>query len=640
MHPHQVTQATIRDFINRSLAFAHKALAAARDAGPFDYVDFARQAVGYDSNPFVTLQVTLVRNTADAFAAPQNVVEPPYNYSVHADRTVLTLPHFAVVNKAFLSDLFGLLNLEKYCMYAADARAQMDNGTLPESPLTFEDRYFSSIVLADDGYAPECLIPELGTRPEYLRVWNLGLDGKRFTLDSPLWHLREDARLSLNHYDPLPDTVLAALDPEKIRHVYPHLPQKEGNAGMIAYTQSATAGAMDRQAVMRAGRFIRQYGRDDLTDEQVKQLAAEIAAYRTADIHHSNKREDYKRVYIDGPDSCMAYDETGKEFGRLKIDGKFVHPTEVYAHPDNDLEIVWLEVGGDIVARTIINKSKMQYPRVYAKESVARAKERLEAYLHDLGYTRADYALGGQKLLRLSPDKFPRAIICPYIDVHNIGVDVFDDYLETGGSEQANHETGCLSGYDTANRCTWSCDCCDTDYDDDDNSYLDYAGDYICESCVDDYRQAFCASPQEERWVPVDSDYLYDLRNVNRGPLRHYSFFYSHRNSALSDWDLVALDDSYYDDNQAALIEDCVRTEDGEYMLTEDLEDRDMFINRDNDEACDMDEWAVCIDADGGHELVRIDDIDNEAFEQAPHALSDEYPMLLVFTAIAQEEAA
>lgn len=655
---HQVTEITINDVINRAVAFTHRAIEAMRKLKKFDYIDLSREIpVKPTYSPLRVIGVTLMQRDGSTYLHPRDldgaraelktVTDGPYSYSIQSGSVYLELPLFMLNFARGFQDIIDLVDYEDRsngCIYAVNAIESLRSGALPQEMIDPANYYWTlasqPATAPKAGQIPEVLVAPYGIQCYPKSPYPTADDA--FDADTPLWQVREAARLRYGQYDPLPEQVLQALDPEKIEHLYPHLPVKPGNTGQIAYTQNAAAGVMDRQAVMRAGRFIRQYARPGLNDEAVKQLAAVVAAHLSSDFHHSTKREDYARVYMEGPSSCMSYGPDGKEFRHLIVDGKFVHPTEVYAHPENDLELVWCEIDGNVIARTIVNKHRMQYPRIYAKESVARAESRLADYLEGLGYTRHDHALSNQKLLRISPDKHPRAIICPYIDSHNMGVDIYEDHLIVGGYESANHETGCLSEYDTSRDDTWECDCCSGGFDEDDERYMDYAGDPICDSCADDYVEAYCTGPQEERWVPRDHNYLFELSRVNTGGLRYYSYIYitSGRMSALSDWGLVQLDDSDYDDNHVALMDDCTPTTHGTYVFTEDLDDHGLFYNSEGGVACEIEDWAIRLDKDEEPELVERSDIDEGLYELAPRKTDSQYPMLPVYTLIAQEEAA
>ena len=327
---------------------------------------------------------------------------------------------------------------------------------------------------------------------------------------TPFWRVREALRMKHGEYTALPAEVLALLPQEVIDTQFPHVATKAGNAGMIAYTQSPVAGMLDRQQVIKPGRYIRQHN-DAISDEQVKQAAASCVAASAAGFHHSKDADDFARIYIDGPSSCMAYDEDGKYFRHLMVDGEFFHPARIYAHPENDIEIVWLEVAGRIAARAVINTANKTYPRVYGSDSVRGAYSRLVEYLEAIGYRQMDGALSGQKLLKVHPDKFPEAIICPYIDCGNLGVEIHDGHLIAGGEYDADHETGCLNRYNTSDEdeYTWDCERCGDSMTDDDSQY-DTNDGHVCRGCIDcHYSQVHDVEADYTRYIN-DSEVFYN----------------------------------------------------------------------------------------------------------------------------------
>ena len=490
---------------------------------------------------------------------------------------------------------------------------------------------FATSVTPDE--ASDSKLPQLNVHRCYIHPASAFMNRDNavtFGPRTPLWQVREALRMKNGEYTALPAEVLALLPQDVIDSQFPHVATKPGNAGMIAYTQSPVAGMLDRQQVIKPGRYIRQHNAD-ISDEQVKQAAASCVAAGVAGIHHSKDADDFARIYINGPDSCMAYDETGKEFGRLMVDGEFFHPARVYAHPDNDIEIVWLEVAERIGARAVINTANKTYPRVYGSDSVRNARTRLTEYLEALGYRQMDGALSGQKLLKVHPDKFPNAIICPYIDSGNLGVDIFDDHLVAGGNFDANHETGCLNRYDTDawEEYTWQCDCCGDDQTDDDSQY-DTNDGQVCESCVNRrYTQVFDVESNYTRYVS-DRETFYNGRYTIHG--RSYTLWF---NGDPDDYGYVELCSHYYDSCEYVAPEnECVQDDDGDWIRRADVDVHGLFINEDEDIAYRISEWAVL---DG--ELIERCDIPDDAERLALNDNID-YPMLPSYRTLAEGVAA
>lgn len=358
------------------------------------------------------------------------------------------------------------------------------------------------------------VIPQLGTSAAHLSFHLRRPDTHHsrtpHSILTPLWRIREQERFTHGIYIPLPDEF-AQLLPQSVRdNQFPHLATKDNNQGMVAYTQSPVAGALDRQQVQKPGRYVRQFC-PDLNDEQVKQAAATLIGSLSADFYHTKDAHEIRRIYMEGPQSCMCAEG---RFDHLTVDGKPYHPTMIYAHPENNIELVYLEVKGRIGARALINTKKKTYPRIYSGDSVAGAGRRMETYLGTLGYSMCDYALTGEKLLRVSPDHNSEAIICPYIDNSNVGVGVHSDYLLVGDDNyEANYETGCLHEFDCNDQIDWHCDDCGEGYSDDDDRHIDQYGDPICSCCADHRVEAF--SLQMDCIIQVTDDTtLYDSEHT------------------------------------------------------------------------------------------------------------------------------
>ena len=564
----------------------------------------------------------------DTFMPTVNV--DTYSHCTHLIMSACVARHVAVINA--IDDL-----LKTNRSFAPAARtellAKLRAMQIDDLEAYFEGTgdIFATSVTPDEASASK--LPQLNIHRCYIRSAAASSNHESavtFGPRTPLWRVREALRMKNGEYAPLPADVLALLPQDVIDSQFPHVATKPGNAGMIAYTQSPVAGMLDRQQVIKPGRYIRQHC-EDLTDEEVKQAAASCLAASTAGFHHSKNADDFARVYIDGPSSCMAYDETGKEFGRLMVDGEFFHPARVYAHPDNDIEIVWLEVAGRIGARAVINTANKTYPRIYGSDSVRGGYNRLAEYLEALGYRQMDGALSGQKLLKVHPDRFPDAIICPYIDSGNLGVDIFGDCLVAGGDFDADHETGCLNRYNTSDEdeYTWACTCCGDDQTDDDSQY-DTNDGQVCHSCVNrHYTQVFDVNNNCTTYVN-DNETFYNGRYT-----RHGRFCTLWFDGDPDDYGYVELCGHYYGSNEYVAPQDeCIEDMDGDWIRRADVEDYGLFINEDEDIAYRISDWAVLDD-----ELIELRDIPDDAERLA---LNDDidYPMLPSYRTLAEGVAA
>lgn len=456
-------------------------------------------------------------------------------------------------------------------------------------------------------------------------------------LDEPLWKVRERCR-ARKTYDPLPRALLDVLPPEVLGSQFPHLAVKEGNAGLIAYTANEHAGIVDRQQTIKPGRYIRQHC-PHLSDEQVKQLAAEVVGALDADIHVSHDPEEFERVYRKGPSSCMAYGPDGKDWHVLMVDGAFYHPTRVYAHPENHIRIVWVEQGGRIGARTLINTHTKQYPVIYHSDSVANARRKLEMWLDAHGYTQNDNALRGEKLIRQAVDCDPDSIICPYIDCGNQGVEVYHDHLIVGGPHEADHETGCLEDFKPDLDTSYCDDCGERTPDDDLTTTTN--DDQVCPACLHNhYQQVYDLSAGQCSYALDGSSNIYELHSsANRAAFDYESLVYGTYHD-LRCANLVELSGCYYDATDLVAEEDdCIRDENGDWLLLEDVTEFGLFCDEDDDIARSIERWAVLIEDDGGWSLVLRKDLDDAQHTQVPLYPTDcPYPMLPCYAAVSEDE--
>lgn len=528
--------------------------------------------------------------------------------------------HRAVINA--ISDLFDRLPID------ATNRSVEGLAALQRLAIDDIDAHLNELGMVYGlRYTPGSLteathLPGLGV-PIYQIDINFKPDPSFVNFDhrTPLWRVREQTRLLRGEYNPLPQEILDLLPAEVIESQYPHLASKPGNAGMIAYTQSPVAGQLDRQQVIKAGRYLRQHC-PDLTDEQVKQATAVVTASFAAGIHHSRDEKEFERVYRKGPSSCMAYGPNDKGWGKLYVNGEFFHPARVYAHPENDIEIVWLEIGARIGARAVVNTRTKTYPSLYSSDSVAGAGPRLRAYLEGLGYSCDGDALEGQKIRRVSPDCNRNAIICPYIDSGNVGVEVYSDHLIIGGGYEADHATGCLESYNVDNY-DWTCDVCDDGYSDDNSCYETNDHGCVCESCISRY-YTHAYNPEHDCYTYVDnSEPFY----TDRTPHTH------ERSVWFGDGmgNYVHLSEEHYSD-EVADRDYCVMTDDDEYILERDAESLGYFDGNDG-EWLRIAEYAVLDD-----ELVKRSEVPDDA-ERLPLVTDSDYPELPVYQSAQEDES-
>jgi hypothetical protein len=415
-------------------------------------------------------------------------------------------------------------------------------------------------------------------------------------IDTPLWEMREMLRIARGDYLTLPQEALDYLAPEsKVTH--PHMSMKVANRGLVAFTRDRNAGQLDRQQVMKPGRYFKQYGIDP-TDQRAKDFSAMIAGAVTMETKLLSTREEYNWAYATGPESCMckgSRSNNKEKFHKCEVDNEWVHPVEVFAHPESDLRLLVVADGGKVGARTWLNTKTKLYARIYGSNNMRGAETVLREWLDNESYALGHGWCEDQPLLRLDSDV--GGIICPYIDPSNYGVEVQSNRLVIGGTCEANHETGHLNGHD-ANEPDWTCDCCDRGQSNDDYTYETIGGGVICEDCRD---QAYTAVESVHT-----GDTLYVEDNERNSTTHVYaadhlpntdeSYVYCR---SLSNYNLVELDSDYYDSNCVARMDDCVRTNDGTWVLDEDTGHYDLLYCEEQGYWTPKDQCCLLIDAEG-----------------------------------------
>lgn len=333
--------------------------------------------------------------------------------------------------------------------------------------------------------------------------------------------------------------------------------------GKIGYLKYRTKPDSSATTEMRIGRFFKRYGCNpdgtELGDEQVKCITARLSQFQQSfELSFTKDRKQVSEVYQRGPSSCMSY-----EFEWLKVDGVRVHPSEVYCHPENNLELCYIQTErGDIVARALLNTNTKQYTRIYAKsDAIAGIYDVMRDMLKELGYTRnesSDWS-EGEKLLRFDTDC--GGIICPYLDPGNTGVTLYDDYMTCYGSEEAEHSTGCLEDYPPEGRSR--CDYCEESCSDTDTAMSRYNNEYqICECCQgDEFRWVECAENGYSLWVHDDNEYLHRTADGD----------YIYTGNGEADWVEIGCG---YREGRWARVDDTVTDVDGDVWHVDSIGDR------------------------------------------------------------------
>lgn len=246
---------------------------------------------------------------------------------------------------------------------------------------------------------------------------------------------------------------------------------------------------------MRAGKWLANYYGSgvDFREciEDLKAMNVEPTTYLC-----KTEREWYY-AYENGPRSCM----TGYDF---KASPVRVYATTSHGLPDNNLRLFIQYTGelfGDdfkVHARAIVNIETNEYVRAYGDAA--------DAILRANGYERDTDCLDGALLARIPHPENEGAVLMPYLDGNQDGVD------ELGGDafvicDCYDYEAQDADGYIWIDGGRSSCSECGGRFDEDD-MYITCDGGYVCPHCIGDtYVQVVGRSRVYPTWDCSWSDY-------------------------------------------------------------------------------------------------------------------------------------
>lgn len=295
--------------------------------------------------------------------------------------------------------------------------------------------------------------------------------------------------------------------------------------GCIAYTPSDELGYQDRQVTVKVGKYLTEFLSDVFNTEQIAAYVATVKSY-TAGLQIARSADDIRKVYQNGPNSCMSHDTSDYE-----TEG--IHPTAVYA--DGDIGVAYL---GDIVkpsARALVWPDKKLYTRLYGDTTLTRV-------LESAGYEPADtyghsypiFAGAKIKAIKIGKVNGSDRYVMPYLDCAR-GVELSRDKktftILSRQGEWAIWETDGYT-YSTDRRV---CGNCDSDVDDEDENY--------CESCRDD--MSTCNRCGEDFFGDADGEVIDDSWYCDSCVQRHYTHTCEHCDET---WTEVNPDSSYCDE--------------------------------------------------------------------------------------------
>lgn len=224
---------------------------------------------------------------------------------------------------------------------------------------------------------------------------------------------------------------------------------------------------------MRVGKWLTNYYGNgvDFRDaiEDLKAMNVDPTTYLC------KTEQEWYDAYENGPCSCMS----GYQFDRSPVRA---YASTSHGLPDNGLRLFIQYTGelfGDdfeVQARAIVNTETNEYVRAYGNAA--------DAILRGHGYTRNTGCLEGVMLARIPHPQYSGAVLMPYLDSDQCGVDeegsdafvIRDDY----GYEAQESEGYIYVGTETAR-----CRCCEGRYPVDDMQET-AEGDMVCDSCVED----------------------------------------------------------------------------------------------------------------------------------------------------------
>lgn len=203
-------------------------------------------------------------------------------------------------------------------------------------------------------------------------------------------------------------------------------------------------------------------------------------------------------AYESGPSSCM----TGYSFKHSPVR---VYATTSHGLPDNGLRLFIQYTGelfGDdfeVIARAIVNTETNEYVRAYGDAA--------DAILRGHGYTRNTGCLEGVLLARIPHPSYSGAVLMPYLDSDQCGVDehgedafvIRDDY---------EYEAQESEGYIYVGTESARCCCCDGRYSIDD-MHETADDEMVCDGCLEEGEFVYVVGREGlyNRWSCTWSDY-------------------------------------------------------------------------------------------------------------------------------------
>lgn len=247
---------------------------------------------------------------------------------------------------------------------------------------------------------------------------------------------------------------------------------------------------------MRVGKWLANYYGNgvDFRDaiEDLKAMNVDPTTYLC------KTEQEWYDAYENGPGSCMS----GYSFEHSPVR---TYATTSHGLPDNGLRLFIQYTGelfGDdfeVLARAIVKPETKEYVRAYGNAA--------DAILRGHGYTRNTECLEGVMLARILHPTYNGAVLMPYLDSSQCGVDeegsdafvIRDDY---------EYEAKESEGYIYVGTEPARCCCCEGRYSIDD-MHGTADGEMVCDGCVEDGEFVYVVGREglHNRWSCTWSDY-------------------------------------------------------------------------------------------------------------------------------------
>lgn len=299
--------------------------------------------------------------------------------------------------------------------------------------------------------------------------------------------------------------------PPALQQAFAHVSTDDPN--MIAFTESPEKGERDIQTRMKAGRFLKKFFGERLTDKQIAFFAEwqakgnrpEPEAAKGLTLKFGDSEDDFERVYRKGPRSCM--DGCAGDGGEWP-EGQ--HPCRIYAA--GDLAIAYLEdKAGAVRARALVWPERKAMGRIYPSpdhwqsdgwESAPEAESiqtLLQAKLKAEGYESMyenNTAFDGARLIRREWGN--GETVMPYVDMLGVKSDGDVWRLTCRGAEHGADQTdGTLSG-NGAGEGDLSCVACGEGVSEDDAIMVAHSlggpeNEALCSDCYGEGGGFYCS---------------------------------------------------------------------------------------------------------------------------------------------------